>query len=103
MAYQGNWPKNKKQWWNLVDENWPDLLGILNRFIGMTDHADINDNITQCQRSEEVARMKQEKNPRLADYFSAAWYNAPDNPCIHDIPGWALLCDLCSEVEVLNK
>lgn len=26
-----------------------------------------------------------------------AWDNAPDKGWIHDLPGWHLLCDLCSD------
>jgi len=103
MKYQGNYPKTKDEWWILVDQNWPDLLGILNRFIGMTDNEDINGNITECQRSEEIARMKQKRDSRLVRYFNGAWLNAPDIPEIHEIPGWSLLCDLCSEEYVLYK
>jgi hypothetical protein len=26
-----------------------------------------------------------------------AWFNAPDQPWIRSIPGWMVLCDLCSD------
>lgn len=26
-----------------------------------------------------------------------AWWNVPSKPEIHQIPGWSVLCDLCSE------
>jgi hypothetical protein len=103
MNYKGNWPKNKKQWWKLVDEFWPQLLGLMNRWLGMTDNEDIDGNITECQRSEEIAKMKQERNPRLASYFQGTWMNAPDIAGLDEIPGWALLCDLCSESYVLEE
>jgi len=99
--YRNNYPKTKDEWWNLVYENWPDLLGILNLYVGMNDNEDINGNITLCKRSEEVERMRHSKDVRLASYFTRAWGNAPDKSFIHNIPGWNLLCDLCSEDYVL--
>ena len=45
-----SYPKTKDEWWKLVDDNWPRLLGLMNNWLGMTDNEDIVGNIT---RSEE--------------------------------------------------
>ena len=96
------YPKTKDEWWKLVDDNWPRLLGLMNNWLGMTDNEDIDGNITECQRSEEIANMKQDKDPRLASYFYGVWSNAPDVPGLDEITGWSLLCDLCSENHLLE-
>jgi len=103
MNYKGNYPKTEDEWWALVDEFWLQLLSLMNLWLGMSDNEDIDGNITECQRSEEIAIMKQVRDPRLANYFAGTWYNAPDVPGLHEIPGWELLCDLCSEVGVLYE
>ena len=98
-----SYPKTKDEWWKLVDDFWPQLLGLMNRWIGMTDNEDIDGNITECQRSEEIAKMKQDRDPRLVSYLNGAWGNAPDVPELSEIPGWGILCDLCSENHVLEE
>ena len=104
MSYQGNYPKTAEEWWKLVDENWADLIGLMNMYIGMTDQEDINGNLTPgIQRSQEIAKMKTDKNPMLSRYLFGAWHNAPDNLSIHKIKGWSLLCDLLSGEWVLHK
>ena len=97
------YPKTKDEWWKLVDDNWPRLLGLMNNWLGMTDNEDIDGNITECQRSEEIAKMKQDRNSRLATYLNGVWCNAPDVPGLDEIPGWTLLCDLCSENHLLEE
>ena len=37
----------------------------------------------------------------LSSLLELAWLAAPDNGSIHGIPGWGILCDLCSESHVL--
>ena len=51
--------------------------------------------------SVEITKVKANRNTILATYFQLTWDAAPDQPHIHGIPGWSLLCDLCSESHVL--
>jgi len=95
--------KNKEEWWKLVDDNWPDLIDILYRFIGMSDHENIDCKITEEVRAVEIERMKQNRDERLADYFQGAWSNAPNVQGLQSIPGWLRMCDLCSERYVLEE
>jgi hypothetical protein len=39
---------------------------------------------------------------KLIEFFHLAWYHAPDVGYIHAIPGWPILCDLCSEDELVR-
>lgn len=96
-----NYPKTKEEWWKSVNDNWPNLLNILQQFIGTDDYEDVNGKLTDKPRSIEIATMISNKDPKLAKYFHAAWWNAPDNPSIRYIPSWHILCDLCSEEHVL--
>jgi hypothetical protein len=78
------YPKTPEEWWSLVDKEWDNLLGIMQRYITVP--------------SEEITKAKEQKqHTKLIKYFNDAWFNAPDAIRIHTIPGWYALCDLCSE------
>lgn len=98
----------QQDWWNLVERNWEDLSSILWRFLPMDEREIIDEETNTVVLSpdlktmaQHVDRLQREKNSHLARYFFAAWDSAPDSPEIHVIPGWAVLCDLCSEEHVL--
>jgi hypothetical protein len=38
---------------------------------------------------------------KVSKLLNNVWNNAPDSPIIHLIPGWGILCELCSERGVL--
>jgi hypothetical protein len=97
-----SYPKTKEEWWQMLDENWPDLLDILYRWIGMDDRENVDGKITNEARAVEIERMRKEHNPAIVRYLSAAWCNAPDVMGLHSIPGWNMLCDLCSEEYLLH-
>ena len=111
--YSGNWPKTKDEWWALVDAHWLDLLHIMQLFLPMQRHMDI-DELREAELSNLVAmnsnagkspipmfeiveRLHKEHDPALARYLSEAWWRAPDREEIHSLPNWCLLCDLLSE------
>lgn len=97
------YPKTKEEWWSNLEKTWVDILGILHRFIGMNDLEDVEHNITETPRYIEIEKMKENRDPRLRYYLSAAWINAPDVMGLHKIPGWGVLCDLLSEEHVLHE
>jgi len=77
-------PTTADEWWALCDKYWEKLQNIVMQFAPKSLEAlnkakEIKDGIT------------------LVRYFNDAWWNAPDSPRIHEIPGWGVLCDLCSE------
>lgn len=85
-----SYPKNKEEWWNLVDQHWENLYNILYMYLP----------------KEEVANADQLrliKDRKLSSLFQNAWFNAPDSRSIHSIPSWHVLCDLCSENYVLYE
>lgn len=73
-----------KEWWLLVDHHWNDLDGIIHSYaIGS---------------AQDALRAKLKRSPeKLWKILNEAWFNAPDNATIHKMPGWGILCDLCSE------
>lgn len=39
---------------------------------------------------------------RIRLYLQETWWRAPDDPNIHDVPGWDVLCELLAEDWALN-
>ena len=83
-------------WWAEVDSHWSDLLKILCRFLPMDKNEDIDKNILDFPLVVHVTELKDNRDKKLASYFKSAWWTAPDSSCIHRIPSWGVLCDLCS-------
>src|SRR5579859_1564173 len=90
-------------WWACVDRYWPQLRAILYRFIPMDKNEGYDGEILLFPLSKHIEELKEQRNQDLARYFNAAWGAAPDDPSIHRIPGWGMLCDLCSEEWVFNE
>lgn len=82
--------KTREEWWFLVDKNWGDLHSIIARFAP--------------GNGKGAAKVKEDRDAvTLYNYLNAAWYRAPDKKWIHSIPGWGMLCDLCSDFPEDNK
>lgn len=94
-------PTTAEEWWKNVEEHWVHIEGILWRFLPLWDRKDLDGHFEEKPLCDKIKRLKSEKNRDLASYFQAAWGEAPDNQSIHEIPGWFILCDLCSEEHVL--
>jgi hypothetical protein len=82
-------PRTLEAWWRAVDGNWNDLEAIVEKYASNL--------IEQLDRAHERC-----DGMAIVRIFNAAWFAAPDDPSIRDMPGWLLLCDLCSEADVLE-
>lgn len=116
--------ETKEDWWALVDDYWETLLDIGWRWMDLSKQATSDglakgDPLIKVSRGGDVWEVgvgaeKEDGDPlsiqedlerskgnedweRLRMYFGAWWMMAPDKPEIHEIPGWGVLCDLCSE------
>jgi hypothetical protein len=75
---------NKKQWFKLLKETQPKLVDIVQRFAP--------DKVKEFETQLTDGNMRE-----CVRILNVAWWNAPDQPGIHQIPGWGVLCALCSE------
>jgi hypothetical protein len=75
---------HKQKWWKLFLKHESELAAIMERFQAVDP--------ALWHKAAATADIK-----RLKHYLETAWMNAPDRPWIHQIPGWAALCDLCSD------
>ncbi len=76
--------KNMKEWWILVDHHWNDLYEIVKRYAG------------KFSADAERAKLKRDSK-KLLSILNEAWFATPDIQTIHSIPGWGVLCNLCSD------
>jgi len=52
--------------------------------------------------AEELEHLKHNRSEKLVRYFHSAWGLASD-VYAYSVPGWGVLCDLCSEEYVLYE
>ena len=97
-----SYPKNKEEWWASLEEHWEDLLSIMKRFLRSNPNSE-NVELDHLARFDTILMAKANKDDHiLVNYLNQAWQNAPDEPWIHELPAWGVLCDLCSEAYVLE-
>ncbi len=104
--------EDKEVWWRRLERNWPQLLSIMERFLPLDDQVDLShdpDSIdilpipSDMTLRKRIEELKEARDPKLRFYLDATWWFAPDNPGIHTIPKWGLLCDLLSDLCVLRE
>ena len=83
-------PKTREEYFSLAKRYRDELSNIITDFSG-------RDN------AEEFILFLNEQSNSIALILHQAWSDAPDRPWIHSIPGWHVLCDLCSEDYVLYE
>lgn len=95
------YPTTYNEYWNTVDDYWPQLLGLFARFL--PTHYPKRDDPYEIDHTHIVAEMcRRNKDPRLLELFNRTWSAAPDDGRIHLLDGWNVLCDLCSEGYLLD-
>ena len=82
--------RNREEYFSLAEQYREELFDIIVDFSG-------RDN------AEEFLLFLNERSNSIASVLHQAWSDAPDKPWIHSIPGWHVLCDLCSEDYVLYE
>jgi len=98
-------PETPEEWWALVDHWWDDLLAIIAHHIDITSPAydppgkGLENGGTRTGRTVlgELGHLRSTRaRVRLPRYFHASWDLASD-AYAWSVPGWGVLCDLCSE------
>lgn len=85
-VYAG-YPTNKDEWIQTLDKWMPELQHIVETFFSE------GENLTTLMTFKDWTS--------IASILNKAWFNAPDCPTIHQIRGWHVLCDLCSEFAII--
>lgn len=87
------YPTTSEEYWWTIDNYWSYLLSIIQQFAPKVIELD-GDILSIAVAS---TRLKEKRDVRLINFFHKTWMAAPDDGVIHAIPGWHILCDLCSE------
>lgn len=97
---------SKKDWWKVADENWVNLLIIMDKFRilekNMTIEAVVEEEYLTPLAARATKWREEKDHEKLSLLFQQTWGNAPDTPLLSKIPGWWALCDLCSESWVFD-
>lgn len=117
---------SKDDWWQLFSEHEGEIRDILMQFCmhekdarREKENCDINKlapggeywglniyGIYDVMMKKFVKRLDETVADKdetvLLSMLNQAWWRAPDNGRIHDIEGWDVLCDLCSECDALR-
>ena len=82
---ESGYAKNMDEWWFLVDHHWSDLRMLFQ--IYLTD-----------KEVEKVDVVKEERGAvALYTLLHLVWDGLPDNYLVQSLPGFGVLCDLCSD------
>lgn len=95
------YPTTYNEYWNTVDDYWPQLLNLFARFL--PPYYPKRDDPYEVDHTHIVAEIcRRNKDPRILELFNRTWSSAPDDGRIHLLDGWNVLCDLCSECYLLD-
>lgn len=97
--------RTRQDWWNAVEEHWDNLLNIIGDQIDLYSLATeqpgkYDSELTGRTILQELAILKNNKNPKLVRYFAGAWCIASE-AYAWSKPSWGTLCELCSEEYLL--
>lgn len=95
--------KTVDDWWRVTEDCWPHLVNIMERFLPMGEFQNLDGTLLGVPLREYVTTMFERRDADIPRILNAAWGAAPDQPSIHSIPRWNVLCDLCSEEWVFEE
>lgn len=86
----------KREWWELVQTNWQEILAICEAYLPMGDKCDADGEPTKETVRQHILNAYEQKNSILARFLSEAWWRVPEakGP---SIPGWDNLNDIVTE------
>jgi len=111
---------NISEWTQLLDSNWDDLIVMIGRYHPASEQPTLEAPrpITApgaeraCQETREEIRekggspidaarlaKKEGDHETLWSLLQQTWFGLPESESVHSIPGFGVLCDLCSEYE----
>ena len=92
-------PETKKQWWWLLSKHLSDIRHIPLRF------SYVFDGPKACEKflGEFDRAIDSEDGHAVCRVLNEIWAMAPDRESTRSIPGWNVLCDLCSEEWSLDE
>ncbi len=84
------YPCTALEWWSNVNTNWKDLWNMGRVYL-------------DAPTAMQMDLFRIGRNNKLSDVLRQLWYTLPDSPRARTLPGFGVLCDLCSERHVLEN
>lgn len=116
-----SYPKTAEEWWEQVGHYREELLDlVLNFHPYYRKHHDfvitaptaeiacqmVREDICDETKIDPAWLFEQyciEKNPKLSKLLDEAWFGMPESITVRSLPGFGVLCDLCSEAYLLHE
>lgn len=119
-----SYPKTKDEWWSMLTErkdqvrtlvvDWHPRSGEYDNAHGMKITAAAAEELCDAARAAMAGEgpinaglcfdtLLAARDPDLAALLSGAWWGLPESAEVRSLPGFMLLCDLCSEAHVLYE
>lgn len=124
-----DYPKTKDEWWQQLDHNWKNVIGIILMFYPFTDkyvktdsdhpgvaqapQAACNTVIAEIVKSgrkkwddqkafiEHLEGLRNDRSPEIDKIMQETWFGIPESRGSRYLPGFQEFCDLCSESYLL--
>lgn len=105
------------EWWKMVDDNWEDLVNLIDKFHPNCARFDPAEYPISAQRAENYCKTVREQTDTkqpvgaavickemrdaipLITIFNETWFGVPESMASRGEPGFFVLCDCCSEYE----
>jgi len=117
-----DYPKDADEYWALAEANKDDLVTLIQRFhpyngtvhsgFEITAHAaermcaGVRESIAREvleSPTQSFERCLAEKDDHIVDILNHTWFGMPESTGVRCLPGFGVLCDLCSESYVLEQ
>ncbi len=120
--------ESQEDWWNALNDNWYHLVHLVDNWhpttkaeykqqIGFAITAEMAEKACNADRIEiakkeeglespgvRFYKAREAKDPQaLGQLLSATWFGIPESISAHSLPGFGVLCDLCSENWVFHE
>jgi hypothetical protein len=116
-----SYPKNAQEWWDQVELYREQLLNLVEEFHpyyrnshNFTITAPAAEQVCEQARKDICQEQKENpsalfeqyrigKNPLMISLLNQTWFGLPESSSVRCLPGFGVLCDLCSEAYVLRE
>ncbi len=96
-------------WWDALESTWAQIVDLAHSFGRFDPSSLVPEHVVggvvtaKMTTLQAMEHCRSNRDPTLARFLFGIWDAAPDNPGIHSLAGWSVLCDLLSEEWVLHE
>ncbi|SRR5258706_15790011 len=87
-------PKNKIQYWSVVNSNWKDISHLLDIYLPTFGNRWIDGTFLNSSLGEYIVNLKNSESPRIVRALNAMMHNVPEDTGPWDYPALDIVKDL---------